>query len=264
MGQRIQLEGRSRVVVGVMPPGFDYPSGARVWTPWAFSEDDLTTQRGAHYLTVVARVRDGIEPVKAIAEITAISDRLAREYPATNEKYGAGGTSLRESLVGESSRTALFVLMAAVALVTLIACANVANLMLARGEGRLREMAVRSSLGARTGDLVVAALTESVLLSMLGGAAAIAVAYWGTRVLDAVRPASLQALGEARLDPAVLAFAAGLSLLTGLLFGLTPAMQAARAGRAHGYCVRKDGATRWAGVAGGCAARSWPPSWRSP
>jgi predicted permease len=240
LGQSIELEGRSRVVVGVMPPGFDYPAGSRVWTPWAFSERDLTTQRGAHYLTVVARVRDGMEPATAIAEISAIADRLAREYPATNDKYGAGGTSLRESIVGESSRTALIVLMAAVALVTLIACANVANLMLARGEGRLREMAVRSSLGARTGDLIVAALTESVLLSMLGGAAAIAVAYWGTSVLDAVRPASLQALGEARLDPPVLAFTAGLSLLTGLLFGLTPAMQAARAGRAHGT-LRAEG-----------------------
>ena len=161
-------------------------------------------------------------------------------YPGSNSNYEGAGTLLRDSLVGESPRRALLVLMIAVTLVTLIACVNVANLLLARGERRQREMAVRSSLGARPRDLIGAALTESVILAVLGGAAGIAVAWASTRALAALQPAALQQLGDARIDWVVLAFTLGLSIVTGLLFGLTPAVQAARAGSAEGV-LRAEG-----------------------
>ena len=235
----IQLDGRSFQVVGVMPPGFDYPSGAKLWTPWAFSADEMRTQRGAHYLTVVARLRDGVAMDAAVGELAGIARHLAELYPGTNKDDSATARSLRDDLVGATPRRALIILLGAVALVTLIACANVANLLLARGEARRRELAMRASLGARPRDLIGMALTESVLLSLAGGAAGVLVAWMGTRVLDAMRPADLRSLGAARVDLPVLGFALGLSVLTGLLFGLAPAIQAVRAGVAQG-ALRPD------------------------
>ncbi len=235
----IQLDGRSFQVVGIMPPGFDYPSGAKLWTPWAFSADEMRTQRGAHYLTVVARLRDGVAMDAALGELAGIARHLAELYPGTNKDDSATARSLRDDLVGATPRRALIILLGAVALVTLIACANVANLLLARGEARRRELAMRASLGARPRDLIGMALTESVLLSLAGGAAGVLVAWMGTRVLDAMRPADLRSLGAARVDLPVLGFALGLSVLTGLLFGLAPAIQAVRAGVAQG-ALRPD------------------------
>ena len=240
IGKSIELEGRTRIVVGIMPPAYDFPDGARVWTPLAFSDDELRTQRGAHYLAVVGRVKDGVEPAAAMEEIRVFYERLKQAYPASNGKYDGAGMPLRDSLIGESPRRALLVLMIAVALVTLIACVNVANLLLARGERRQREMALRSSLGARPRDLIGAALTESVILAVLGGTAGIAVAWAATRALAAFQPAALQQLGDARIDWVVLAFTLGLSIVTGLLFGLTPALQAVRAGSAEGV-LRAEG-----------------------
>ncbi len=229
IGSTIQLEGRTRTIVGVMPPGFDYPDDSRVWVPWAFSNDELATQRGAHYLEVVARLKDGVEPTAGVTEIGTISERLANQYPNSSSGYSGGGESLRDSLVGESYRRSLLILMAAVALVTLIACANVANLLLARGEKRQREMAVRSSLGARPLDLVSSTLTESVILAVLGGAAGIGLALGVTKLLSALEPGGLATFAEVRIDYVVLAFTLGLSVLTGLLFGIVPALHTVRA-----------------------------------
>ncbi len=240
IGKPIQLEGKTRLVVGIMPPGFDFPDGSRVWTPLAFSDDELRTQRGAHYLAVLGRLKDGAEAPAAMEEIRVLYDRLKQAYPGSNSNYEGAAIPLRNSLIGESPRRALLVLMIAVALVTLIACVNVANLLLARGERRQREMAVRSSLGARPRDLIGAALTESVILAVLGGIAGIAVAWAATRALAALQPAALQAFGDVRIDWVVLAFSLGLSIVTGLLFGLTPALQAVRSGSAEGV-LRAEG-----------------------
>lgn len=229
VGSTIQLEGRTRTVVGVMPPGFEFPYNARVWLPWVFSSEELATQRGAHYLEVVARLKDGVEEATGLAEITTISDRLAREYPNASSGYSGGGEQLRDYLVGDSYRRSLLILMAAVTLVTLIACVNVANLLLARGEARQREMAVRSSLGARPRDLISTTLTESAILAVLGGTAGIALAFGATKLLAALQPPGLATFAEVRIDYAVLAFTLGLSVVTGLLFGIVPALHSVRA-----------------------------------
>jgi putative ABC transport system permease protein len=234
IGRTLQLDGRTFDVVGIMPPGFDYPSGTKIWTPWAFSADELATQRGAHWLSVVARLKPGVTLDAATRDVAAISARLAEAYPNTNKDDGATSRTLRDAMVGATPHRALLVLLGAVALVVLIACSNVANLLLARGAARQRELATRAALGARPRDLIGMALTESVLLGVIGGVVGLTVAWWATKGLDALRPDALKQLGAARVDLTVLAFTLGLSVATGLLFGMAPALQAARVANVHG------------------------------
>ena len=227
VGKSIELDGVHYTVVGVMPRGFAYPREAQLWTPLAFSAEDLTTQRGAHYLDVVARLKPGVSIEQATMAMQAVAARLAQQYPKSDKGWSAQVTTMRDSLVGDI-RPALLILLGAVGLVLLIACANVANLLLARSMARARELAIRTALGASRPAIVRGILVESVLLAAFGGAAGLIVASWGTHALIALQPDAMRGLGDVTIDASVLGFTIALVLLTGLVFGLFPALQASR------------------------------------
>ena len=228
LGRTIQLDGTSFTIVGVMPEGFAYPGRTQIWTPMAFNPAEVASQRGAHYLEVVALLKPGATLESADADIRAIGARLAQLYPNTNKGYGATVRGFRDYLVGSTSKRALLVLLVAVGLVALIACANVANLVLARGTSRGREMAVRIALGASPRDLAFMALTESVLLALLGGAAGFLLANGLAGTLDALRPEALRQVGPLEMHASAGLFTFAVSGLLGVLFGIGPGMQAAR------------------------------------
>ena len=253
LSQTIQLDGNTYRIVGVMPSGFAYPGRTQVWSPLAFSPEDMSTQRGAHYLEVVALLKSGVPTATADNDIHTVANRLANAYPNTNKGYAATVTPLRDYLVGSTSKRALLVLLGAVALVALIACANVANLVLARGTSRGREMAVRLALGASPRDLAYMALTESVLLALLGGVAGFLLAKGLAGALDALRPDALRQVGALEIRASAGVFTFVVSMLLGLLFGIGPGVQAARrpslqqalaAGGRAGIGVRDSGRLR--------------------
>jgi putative ABC transport system permease protein len=224
VGRSIRLDGESYRVAGVMPLGKEYPRDAELWVPLAFTEHDLATQRGAHYLDVIGRLRPGVTLARAQTEMDAIAARLAESYPNTNRNAGALEMPLLESMVG-SVAPALRILLGAVGLVLLIACTNVANLALARARRREREMSVRLALGAGRWRLVRGVLAEGILLGLAGGAVGLGMAVWGVPLLRVLRPGDMPRLDQVRVDGTVLGFAVGVSLLSGLLFSLLPAGQ---------------------------------------
>lgn len=233
LGQTLVLDGRPYTIVGVVPGDFDLLlNGNRrdVYLPVGQWDNDLLLSRGAGLgFHGVARLAPGVPLAQARADLDRVTDRLARLYPETNRATGAALIPFERSVVG-GVRPLLLILSGAVALVLLVVCVNIANLLLARATGRTREMAIRTALGAGRGRLVRQLLTESMLLALAGGGLGLLVAVWTTPALLAFLPDSLPRAGEISIDGRVLGFALAVSLASGVLFGLIPALRATDAG----------------------------------
>jgi len=227
VGRSIVLDGQKRTVVGVMPPTFVMPDWAMLWAPlvWAPAERAV---RGEHHFLAVARLKPGVFVQRAQTELDTIARRLAGQYPADNAGWGALVVPLREETVGDV-RKALLVLLGAVGFVLLIACANVANLMIAKTLDRRKEIAIRTALGAGRGRIVAQVLSEAVLLSLAGGALGLIVAHYGTTLVVRFLGSSLPRMREITLDAGVLTFTFTVAVVTGIATGAAPAWRLSRA-----------------------------------
>jgi putative ABC transport system permease protein len=231
IGRTVRVNGQPHVLVGVMPAGFDWPAGTAAWAmsdqPVPPSpvevEGNLLEQREVGYFAAVARIRPGISHEQAATDVTAIAKRIGERH-ARSAGRAYSLVPIREELVGDV-REGLLLLLGAVGCVLLIACANVAGLLVARGVGRQREIGIRSALGAPRGRIVRQLLSESLLLSLVGGGLGLLLASWGTDALVAIIPDNIPRLGDVKVDARVALFAAAVSVLTGILFGLAPALQ---------------------------------------
>jgi predicted permease len=227
VGRNITLNAEPYTVVGVMPPDFFFPEReGELWTPWAMQPEEASG-RGDHYVRVMARLKPGITMQQANAEVGAIAARLSNEYPRTNEGLGFLVSSFHEDYVG-NLRTPILILFAAVALVLLIACANVANLLLAQATSRRREIAIRTALGASRFAIIRQLLVQSLLLASGGGVLGVFGAVWGVQWLSRLAPESLSKLQSVSVDARVFVFTLGVTLLTALVFGAVPAFHASR------------------------------------
>src|SRR5689334_11695904 len=228
LNQAITLEGRPYTVVGVMPASFEFPiqnEPVELWTTIAgdaSGKEPVTAQRGAHFLSVIARLKPSVTKEQAEAELTTIAARLEQQYPDENTHKTLRFESALTALVGDI-RPALLILLGAVACVLLIACANVANLLLARATSRHKEMAIRAALGASRMRVIRQLLTESILLSLVGGAVGLLLAVWWSDLLVALGKHDIPRALHVGIDWRVLGFTLGISLVTGLIFGLAPA-----------------------------------------
>ncbi|MEE8062210.1 MAG: ABC transporter permease, partial [Gemmatimonadales bacterium] len=230
VGRSITLGGMPFTVIGVMPPSFRYPDkDADIWVPMSYiTEDMIPSLRHIRWRSVIARLAPGVTVDAAHDEVTAILQRLADEYPDSNEGMTLAKVEpLRDDIVG-NSRTALWVLLGATGLVLLISCANVGNLLLARATGRGREIAIRISMGARRSRLARQLMTESIVLAFAGGVAGVALAYISVDVLVAMSAGTIPEAEQIRFDGRLAGFAVAVTAITGVIFGLFPAWQAAR------------------------------------
>jgi putative ABC transport system permease protein len=234
LGKTVMLDRRSHTVIGVMPAGFQFPiQNDPIDFYVAIAEDAAnpdgskpqTQNRGSHSLEAIARLKPGVTIAQAQADLESIASALEKQYPDTNSHFGVASKPLREDMVGDV-RTALYILFGAVVCVLLIANANVANLLLARASARGKEIALRAAMGASRGRIIRQLLTESLLLSVLGGGLGLLIAQWGTEALIKTVPQNIPRIGNIQLDASVLGFTLLISLATGVIFGLVPAWQA--------------------------------------
>ncbi|HEV2487099.1 MAG TPA: ABC transporter permease [Terracidiphilus sp.] len=225
VGHDITMNGQNFLVAGVMPPNFRFPDFAQMWTPMAWT-DAQRAVRGEHHYLVIGRLKPGVDVAQAQAEMNTISSRLEQLYPADDKGWGAVVIPLHDDMVSDV-RPAMLVLLGAVACVLLIACVNVANLILAKGFSRQKEIAIRTALGATSARVLRQVLTETVLLSLVGGALGLAYAPFGVRLIKAFLADKLPQSMDIGLDLKVLLFTAAVSLLTGILAGILPALRLA-------------------------------------
>jgi putative ABC transport system permease protein len=250
VGRTITVNGAPATVVGVMPPDFYYPTRTQeFWRPIAL--DPANASRGGHYLGVVARLKTGVTSDHAGVEMRSIAERLAKQYPDSSADESARVVLLQEQIVG-AIRPALLTLFAAVGVVVLIACANVANLLLVRASVREKEIAIRTALGAGRRRLIAQMLSESLLLAVVGGMLGILLGYGAIGPIQTLSAGSIPRVADVTIDGRVLGFAALASLVTGVLFGLAPAWQASRAAVASAL---KEGG-RSSSASGGRRVRS--------
>ena len=245
IGSTIELSSRPWEIVGVTPQGFAYPTDARIWTP--VQNDDQDCGRGCVYLTGLARLAPGATVESARTEMTGIAARLEREFPDANTNVTVGVSRLQDQIVGDV-KPALWMLFGAVIMVLLIACANVANLVLVRGASRQGELAVRTALGAGRGRLVQFLLIESAVIATAGAALGLILAWWGVDVLKQIAPGNIPRLTEVGFSATTFLFALGAASVTTLLFGLGPALQILRTPLVSLLNVRSDTGsrrTRW-------------------
>ncbi len=225
IGQSITINNRPRTVVGVMPPGFKFPDVADLWVPMAL--DTTMWTRNDHGLSAIARLKDGVTLEQARSEMVAVARHIEEQNPVTNEGLSLDVLNLRQALVGDY-RQALLILLGVVGFVLLIACANVANLLLARTSARQKEMAIRAALGASRWRVIRQLITESLLLGVMGGGLGLVLAVWGLDLLLAAVPIEFPFWMKFNLDGRVLGFTTAVSLLTGIIFGVAPALQASK------------------------------------
>jgi len=224
LNRKVNLGGDT-IIVGIMPPGFTYPNDTEVW--WPSGTNPAQERRDNRYMSVVTRLKPNVSIAQAQAELDTINQRLAQNYTETNSGWGVRLTELRERLVGEL-RTSLLILLGAVAFVLLIACANVANLLLARAASRQKEIALRTALGASRMRVIRQLLTESVSLSLVSGLLGLALSLWLIKLLIAMIPPDSPRLNEISINWQVFGFTLGVTVLAGLMFGLVPALQTSR------------------------------------
>lgn len=251
VGHNLVMDGQNYLVAGVMPAAFRFPDFAQMWMPMGWTDKEKSV-RGEHHSVVIARLKPGIDIKQADAEMTVISKRLAQQYPADDQGWGAVVVPFHDDLVSDV-RPALLVLLGAVGFVLLIACANVANLALAKTLSRQKEIAIRSALGASSVRVIRQLLTESVMLAIIGGVLGLIFAHFGTRLILAYLADRLPHSVEVTLDTRVLAFTLCVSVLTGVLAGVLPAL---RFGKSDVNQALKQGLGRTDTDSGGHRTRS--------
>ena len=231
IGKTVRLDGRPFIVVGVMPKDYHFPKGAELWTPMAMSDQERAV-RGPRYMDVVARLKPGVTPRQAGAEMEIIANRLAQAYPETNRGWHVRVMPIRDFLVGDLTNTYTWMLLVAVGFVLLIACANVANLQFARATFRAREIAVRTALGASRWSVVRLLLTESVLLGVGGAVGGIWLAQWDVEMIQAYMPPEIarwvSGWDQIHVDGRTLLFTALVAVMAGIVSGLAPALESSR------------------------------------
>ncbi len=226
IGQTVRMDEKVLTVVGVIPPGFDFPAASAIWYP-ANSLGPENTHRSAHNYRAVGRLKPNVTVQQAQTQMTGIASRLEQLYPATNAGKSVAIDRMQDALVS-NVRFTLWVLLGAVGVVLLIACANMANLLLAKATSRTREMAIRAAVGASRGRIVRQLIIESAVLALGAGVAGLVLAVWGAEAIKKLAPANIPRLAETGIDGSVLAFTLAVSVISSLIFGLAPALAASK------------------------------------